>query len=106
MGCITSLPVSDSEVTKENSNQLEFRRLQRTFKQNLVGEEYDANIEKYYTIDRGLVLGTGASGAVLLCTHKNTGTEYALKRIRISGMNHSRLEAIKQETHILVCVFS
>ena len=56
------------------------------------------------TYDLGRILGRGASGEVLFCTHKNTKHQYACKVVRKSGMNDAQsmsteIEIMKRIRH-------
>ena len=53
-------------------DEASMRRLQSNLHVNLISEDYSHSIRQFYAFERAPVLGTGGSGCVRLCEHKQT----------------------------------
>eukprot|EP00602_Paraphysomonas_sp_CaronLab_P001901 CAMPEP_0185020290 /NCGR_PEP_ID=MMETSP1103-20130426/2889_1 /TAXON_ID=36769 /ORGANISM="Paraphysomonas bandaiensis, Strain Caron Lab Isolate" /LENGTH=564 /DNA_ID=CAMNT_0027551099 /DNA_START=338 /DNA_END=2032 /DNA_ORIENTATION=- len=70
----------------------------------MVHEEYERDITEFYEINNGAILGEGISGSVRMCTHRETGIEYALKTLDKSKLKADALNNLRQEIRIMAQV--
>ena len=70
--------------------------------QNIVHEEVRRKVTDVYDIT-GQELGTGISGTVRVCTHKETKMKYALKTLQLHQMkdDEDAMKQLKEEIGIL-----
>lgn len=81
MGCLCSKPKVEKRGISIDLAERETieKRANQKLTQNVVPEIFGKDIRLYYNIDKGIVLGTGISGGVKLCTHKKTKIQFAVK---------------------------
>lgn len=59
------------------------------------------DINEFYEIEGGKVLGTGVSGSVRICIHKVTKLEFALKTLNKLQIKPEKLQLARAEMAIL-----
>ena len=69
--------------------------------QNTAGMNSGRDINEFYEIEGGRVLGTGVSGSVRVCVHKATKLQFALKRLSKIELKPEKLEQLRMEIAIM-----
>lgn len=87
-----------SDSADQNSNSA--RRLTH----NVVRENRVQDIHDYYEIDSESVLGLGLNGEVVVCTHKATQLNYALKTLSKTEVTEEVLTFFRNELSCMACL--
>jgi len=74
---------------------------QKSLTQNIVSINLGKRIQDYYEVHEDQVLGSGISGQVKLCAHKETGRQYALKVLSKKMLRDETLADLKAEINIM-----
>jgi hypothetical protein len=73
----------------------------RVLAQNVVQENFDKDIRKFYSVSWRSQLGTGVNGAVRLCKHRATGVAYAMKTLSKKYIKPEKYKSLKDEIKIM-----
>lgn len=73
----------------------------RRLTQNVIRENTDRDIREYYSIDPKSVLGSGLHGEVILCVHKVTKLNYALKTLSKTNVVGEKFIMIRNELNCM-----
>lgn len=102
MGCCNSSATTiDNKATPiPQQSPDEVPKSSKHFVENVVIDNVGLDITDYYDID-DIVLGTGASGSVKICTHKTTQTQFALKTLNTRKVYGAKLQQLKDEIKMM-----
>lgn len=109
MGCLMSVGQrvqtaagSSEEFRKRHSDTTKIS-LNRSRHQNesTFGINSSRDINDFYEIDTGTILGTGVSGTVRTCTHRATNVQFALKRLCKLELQPVKLVQLRAEIAIM-----
>lgn len=96
-------PVSSKtplEYLEAEANSAKKRSTQHFF-QNIVTVNDGKEIRDFYDIDQMPVLGSGITGQVKICIHKETKIQYALKILVKKKLKGDKIEQLKNEITIM-----
>eukprot|EP01041_Mallomonas_annulata_P004568 gene4568-9079_t len=86
---------------KDRVQETKKRRCSQSITENMVHEEMVRDIHEFYTWTDGRVLGTGISGMVCVCTHRQTLLKYALKTLDKRKVKPANLSTLKLEIRFM-----
>ena len=92
MGLKSSDRVDSKQIEEHMSN-----RKNAGLGRNIVHAEFDRDINEFYEIQGGEVLGRGISGSVRTVTHRDTGIVFACKTLDKISVTPNKLEELRQE---------
>ena len=92
--------VHDDGLKRLESEAID-RRLSGHLKENVIAEDFQHCLNEFYDLDGAPILGAGASGAVRLVVHKQTGIKYALKTLTKKNLRQNKIDALRQEILIM-----
>ena len=91
----------ETDILVTDNNTLQAARDSRGLTANIVQENFDKDIRKYYHIDWNSELGSGLNGIVRICRHMKTGIPYALKTLVKKGIPPKKYAQLKEEIKIM-----
>lgn len=94
------IEVIDDGLQRLESEAIE-RHLSGRLKENVISEDFRHCLSEFYDLDGAPILGAGASGAVRLTVHKQTGIKYAIKTLTKKNLKPEKIDALRQEILIM-----
>ena len=103
MGCCSSsaTTIDNTATPIPQTSPDEVPKSSKHFVENVVINNVGLDITDYYDIADDIVLGTGASGSVKICTHKATQTQFALKTLNTRKVYGEKLQQLKDEIQMM-----